>query len=228
MSAPEPFVSVDGVTLYHGDARELLPTLQLPDDAGWIIDPPWDENVLVPHGARRIVFCDGHRQRDAIAFHGPPTWIFTWDCVSSWYTKNRPLRRAKYALWYGIAGEYVADGALHGGDRSHERARVVSNSRGAYLFQADTRGKHLSDVFSAPITALHSRGGHKHEKPLEWVMMLIANCLAPCSVIVDPFAGSGSTLDACRAIGKRCIAIEIDMGACEQIRDRLSQAVLIA
>lgn len=225
--SPRPALEIDGVTLYQGDARDVLPTLAIPDDAGWIIDPPWDEQILVPHGARRIVFCDGMRQRDAIAFHGPPSWIFTWDCVSSWYVKNKPLRRAKYALWYGPTGEYVFDGAHHGGDRTGEHARMVSNTRGAYLFQADSRGKHLSDVFQYPLTRLHANG-HKHEKPIEWIRMLIANCLAPCPVIVDPFCGSGSTLDACRSIGKPAIGIELDPDACADIARRMSQAVLVA
>lgn len=222
-----PVIDIDGVQLFCGDSRELLPTLQIPEDAGWIIDPPWDTDVLVRHGSRRIVFCDGHRQRDVIAFHGAPTWIFTWDCVSSWYTKNRPLRRAKYAFWYGVSGEYVMDGSHYGGPRDDDPPRLVTNSRGAYLFQADARGKHLSDVYSHPITKLHA-DGHKHEKPLEWVRMLIANCLAPCSVVVDPFAGSGVVMEACRSIGKRCVAIEIDRSACDGIVRRLSQSVIVA
>ena len=221
-----PVVSIDGVKLYRGDSRVVLPEIDIPDDAGWIIDPPWDIQILVPHGARKLVFCDGQRARDAISFHGAPNWIFTWDCVSSCYTKNRPLRRAKYALWYGPLGDYVFDGAHYGGERQRS-ARVVSNTRGSYLFEQDTRGKHLSDVFSQPITALH-KSGHRHEKPIEWMKMLIANCFSQCPLIVDPFAGSGVTLDACRQLGKPAVAIEIDSDACEEIGRRMAQAVLVA
>lgn len=221
-----PELSIDGVLLYQGDARDVIPLLSIPNDAGWIIDPPWDVQIIVPHGARRLVFCDGQRAMDAISFHGAPNWIFTWDCVTSWYTKNRPLRRAKYALWYGPLGEYVFDGAHYGGVRDGG-ARVVCNTRGSYLFEQDTRGKHLSDVFSHPITSLH-KNGHRHEKPVEWMKMLIANCFHNCTLIVDPFAGSGSALDACRQIGKSAIGIEIDPDACKKISERLSQAVIVA
>lgn len=221
-----PLFSVDGVSLYQGDATEILPQMDIPDDAGWVIDPPWDMQVIVPHGARKLVFCDGHRQRDAIQFHGAPAWIFTWDCVTSWYVKGKPLRRAKYALWYGPTGEYVFDGAHYGGGRA-DAPRVVQNSRGAYLFQSDTRGKHLSDVFQYPITKLHANG-HRHEKPIEWMKMLIANCFAVCPVVIDPFSGSGSALDACRQIGKPAVGIEIDPDSCLRITERLRQGVIAA
>ncbi len=224
MMTTAPVFDQDGVALYCGDARDVLNSLIIPETAGWVIDPPWDQQILTPMGARKLVFCDGHRQRDAIQFHGAPAWIFTWDCVSSWYVKGKPLRRAKYALWYGPTGEYVFDGAHYGGERS-ESPRVVQNSRGAYMFQADRRGKHLSDVFQYPITKLHANG-HKHEKPVEWMKMLIANCFAACPVVLDPFCGSGATLDACRQIGKPAIGIEIDPALCSQIAQRLAQGVL--
>lgn len=223
---PTPILDRDGVSLYCGDARVVIPYLDTPDDAGWVIDPPWDQQILTPMGARKLVFCDGHRQRDAIQFHGAPAWIFTWDCVTSWYVKGKPLRRAKYAFWYGPTGEYKFDGAHYGGERS-DAPRVVENSRGAYVFQSDLRGKHLSDVFQYPITRLHA-SGHKHEKPVEWMKMLIANCFAACPVVVDPFCGSGSTLDACRQIGKQAIGVELDPDLCQKIAQRLAQGVFVA
>jgi DNA modification methylase len=87
----------------------------------------------------------------------------------------------------------------------------VKNSRGAYEFNPDPRGKHLSDVFSQPITKLHSEGDgseHKHSKPIDWMRMLIANCSE--GVIVDPFAGSGTSIIAGEQLGRPVVACEID------------------
>lgn len=222
----EPVIDVDGVRLYEGDCRDVLDSLKIPANAGWVIDPPWQLSIALPVGTNKLVFSDGGRIGSAVAQYGPPTWVFTWDCVSSWYTKNRPLRRAKYALWYGAASEYVFDGAHYGGERQNV-ARVVQNSRGAYLFQQDSRGKHLSDVFTHPITALH-KFGPSHEKPLEWIRMLIANCFAGAPLIIDPFCGSGVVLDACRSMGMQAIGIEMDPVAVHAIRSRLSQTVIVA
>ena len=41
--------------------------------------------------------------------------------------------------------------------------------------------------------------------------------------MLDPFAGSGSTLIACEQLGRRCLAIELDPAYCDVIRDRYQE-----
>ena len=170
-------------------------------------DPPWDRMMPIAPRASTLAFCDGQRAADVIRLYGAPTWVFAWDCVSSWYTPNRPLRRMKICLWYGDITTYNPDGA-HYGDAGEERE--VFNSRGSYKFKPDPRGKHLSDVFSLPITKLHADSEHAHSKPLDWIRMLLGNCSS--GDVLDPFLGSGTTLIACEQLGRRCRAIEIDPG----------------
>jgi hypothetical protein len=172
-----------------------------------IYDLDWDSKVVLPEFEWKgiIAYCDGFRAADVIKKFGAPTWIFTWDGYTSWYTPNRPLRRSKYALWFGKIDEYNFNGA-HYGDAGDECN--VSNTRGSYRFIPDPRGKHLSDVFSLHLPRLHSDGYHPYEKPLDWVRLLIGNCF-PGNVF-DPFLGAGGTLLACDQLGKQCIGIEIN------------------
>lgn len=170
-------------------------------------DPEWDAMPAMPARVSTLAFCDGQRAADVIRLYGAPTWVFAWDCVSSWYTPNRPLRRMKLCLWYGEISSYAPDGA-HYGDAGNERE--VFNSRGSYTFRPDPRGKHLSDVFSLPITKLHADSEHAHSKPIDWIRMLLGNCSQ--GDVFDPFLGSGTTLLACEQLGRRCRAIEIDPG----------------
>lgn len=170
-------------------------------------DPPWDAMPTTLPRASTLAFCDGQRAADVVRLFGAPTWVFAWDCVSSWYTPNRPLRRMKLCLWYGDLGTYNPDGA-HYGDAGQERE--VFNSRGSYTFKPDPRGKHLSDVFSQPITKLHAESEHAHSKPTDWIRLLLGNCSG--GDVFDPFLGSGTTLIACEQLGRTCLAAEIDPG----------------
>lgn len=194
-----------------GDARNY--TNFITDDSLVIIDPPWDAPSLFAVGSsakNKIVFCDGKRAGDAIAANGPPTWVFVWDCVTSWYTPNRPLKRHKMALWYGDIFSYRQDGAHYG--EPCGRPRLVKNSRGEHWFNPDGRGKMLSDLYQQPIISLRGLDGqeYSHSKPLEWITMLLANCRGSCNCVVDLFAGSGVFAKSANKLGLDYIGIEMD------------------
>ena len=72
----------------------------------------------------------------------------------------------------------------------------------------------------------HGRAVHPTQKPLGILRPLIQYSSRKADIVLDPFAGSGSTLLAAREIGRRSIGVELDEGYCEQIVKRLSQGVL--
>jgi len=202
--------------LYCGDGQQFYNQTANHTQHTLIFDPPW--NAISEFNMRDsdniLAFCDGYRSGDIVRLFGPPTWVFVWDCVSSWYTPNRPLRRMKMCFWYGDIASYNTEGYLYGDPCG--KPRMVTNSRGSYLFNP-SQGKHLSDVFAHPITSLHSQSGHQHSKPVTWLTALIANTLREGDVVLDPFAGSGATLLACRRAGVGWVGAEIDNGRAELI-----------
>ena len=61
---------------------------------------------------------------------------------------------------------------------------------------------------------------HPTMKPVELIARAIANSSQPGELVLDPFAGSGSTLIAADQLERRCFCIEIDPGYCDVIRQR--------
>ena len=66
---------------------------------------------------------------------------------------------------------------------------------------------------------------HIAEKP-EAVMAWLVQFAPVGGVVLDPFAGSGTTLVVAKRLGRRAIGIEIQERNCEQAAIRLSQGVL--
>ena len=66
---------------------------------------------------------------------------------------------------------------------------------------------------------------HLAQKPEE-VMKWILKVVPPACAVLDPFMGSGTTLDAAKAMGHAAVGIEIEERYCEIAAQRLSQEVL--
>lgn len=181
-----------------------------------IFDPPWNAMSMPAGGIERfasvLAFCDGRRAADVVGMFGPPTWVFVWDCSSSWWTPNRPLQRAKLCLWYGDLGRWCGDAFFL--PKENPR-RSTANTRGSYS-AGDTRGTRMSDVYQRPIASLHAGSAHKHSKPIEWLEYLIA-CTGSAHVY-DPFCGSGAAVAAAARRGVPAIGVEIDPGQAELAR----------
>jgi site-specific DNA-methyltransferase (adenine-specific) len=63
----------------------------------------------------------------------------------------------------------------------------------------------------------------KTEKPVRVLDPLIRYSVPPGGVVLDPFAGSGSTGEAARLAGRKAILIEADEAACDTIARRMLQ-----
>ena len=145
--------------------------------------------------------------------------------VSAWEIGNERITAKAYAAlsaictlpWasYGeLAAEY--DTADAGRKREFEATRRP--------FNISSR-THSTDVWTFG-TVPPGPGKHPCEKPQAMLRHMIETSSRPVDLILDPFAGSGSTLDAARQLGRRAIGIEKDAKWCEYIAKRLAQDVL--
>ena len=81
------------------------------------------------------------------------------------------------------------------------------------------------NVYNFPIVDSALRV-HPTQKPEALMRQLIAVHSRSDDVVLDPFMGSGTTLRAAKALGRRAIGIDLEEKWCEHAARRCSQEVL--
>lgn len=67
------------------------------------------------------------------------------------------------------------------------------------------------------------RPGHPNQLPEAYLTRLIKAYTNPGDLVLDPFAGSGTTAVVCKKLGRRCITIDISQENVESVLERLKQ-----
>lgn len=249
----EPYYSDHAVSLYLGDCREVLPALALQADA-CVTDPPygetsatWDRWVpgwpdLVGRHlpASASIWSFGSARmflRHAGEFAG---WRYAQELL--WVKRNgsgpgsrdRLVRVHEWAyhwyrgVWAELHHDWVRDRvrAEKGVARKPSRAAAHQRAGRATVWQDDgtRQPRSVTEVVEAPSVRFQRR--HQDEKPLACVTPLVRECTPPGGLVLDPFAGVGTTLLAARMIGRRAVGIESDEAHCEAAAARLAEADL--
>lgn len=219
-----PYYEHDGITLYHGDSRELLP--DLPSDSIDLVltDPPY----LVSYSGR------WGGEGTIIKGDSDPTWV-----VPVYKQLFRILKPNSLCLtFYGWPqAEIFLSSWRQAGFRTISVFVLVKRRFGLGYF---TRAQHEQAYLLAkgrppkPVTVPSdvlvwenpSSPLHPNQKPIGAISTLVSSFSSTSSLILDPFCGSGTTLVAARMWGRRAIGIEIEERFCEVAAMRLSQHVL--
>ena len=90
-------------------------------------------------------------------------------------------------------------------------------------------GKLPTDVWWHTIVSPTGREktGYATQKPVGILRRIIAASSAPGDWVLDPFAGSGTTGEAARALGRRFVLIDANPDAVDVMRERLGDGVLV-
>lgn len=139
----------------------------------------------------------------------PNTALYTFAHWSRWHL----LYPAVLAAGFTVKNMVVLNKSNHGmGDLAgqyapkHELLLFAVKGRHILRFQ-NGREK---DVWDVPIRFSGARRWHPNEKPEAWITPAILNSSNPGEYVLDPFAGSGTTLVAALRHGRRPWGFEID------------------
>lgn len=194
-----PYYQDEWATIYHGDCREVLPNLPPADLV--LSDPPY------PNAAGH--FIDGiAAAEEFLKTYSAPRWMIFWHQLS---LPPVPLPLVAHHIWH------------------RTNTNRPDNYEPIYEFAADGVER-ASRVFPFAVIALGLTGckeatGHPTQKNTKLMRALLQLRGIP-SLVLDPFMGSGSTIDAAKGLRVRSIGIEKEERYCEIAAKRLAQEVL--
>lgn len=232
----EPYYSDDWVTIYHGDALDVVPGLS---GLGAVVgDPPYcsggrqqasARTVFSKSGARDSWFFTDNMGADSYVWWlrqfagmfyaacapGSHLYVFTdWrqygNVTTAFETKGWTLRSV--VVWDKMRG-----GAMGSFWRNnHEWVPVFT--------KGPPRPMPHGSFFNTWREAKPQGDEHPTVKPLDLVQYLVE--ASGEGVVLDPWMGSGTTLVAAKNLSRKSIGIEIEERYCEIAAKRCSQEVL--
>jgi site-specific DNA-methyltransferase (adenine-specific) len=231
-----PYYEDEAVTLYCGDCRDVLPTLAPVDHV--ITDPPYEAEA---HTQAR-------RQRSAgvvgvLAITFPPIteevrhevggqlatlsngWLLLFCQVEAamlWRAAIAPAAYIRTQVWVkpDSAPQFTGDRPAMG----YESILTAWAGEGRPRWNGGGRRgvyEHMVGVSGG------IRNEHPTQKPEPLMRELVSLFTDPGDIILDPFAGSGTTLVAAKRLGRKAIGIELDRAYCDVIVQRLRQGSLL-
>lgn len=198
----KPYFEDESVTIYHGDCREVLPSLPRADLV--FADPPygigkaeWDSEFpveVIPmmlQAGKTLAITPGE-------------------------TAFRQCLIALGDTYQGMMIGHNLNGMALG--------EIGFLSYVAILIAGDRPRYHGKTAFDYVISG--SIPEHPASKPLRFMNWIISRLCMSGDLVIDPFMGSGTTLRAAKDLGIKAIGIEIEERYCEIAAKRMAQQVL--
>ena len=213
-----PYYEQDGITLYHGDCRDVLPALSAVDVV--VTDPPY--NVGKDYG----VASDDLDADEYAAFMS----AVVAECRRLTGYQAWVAPRYKMAVWWSLlpeAHEIVIP--MRAGNAIRQG---WSSKFSTVLAIGKPLDGHPDDLWEG----IRHRGEgyyfredtyeHPGYTPEPIMRRAIETMSRPGALVLDPFVGTGTTLCAAKSLGRRAIGIEINEDYCRIAVERLGKVQL--
>ena len=250
-AAMTPYYEQDGIVIFHADCRDVLPMLE-PGSVDFIFtDPPYGHNNnngdLIQRreaalgvgaaGAPRPITNDGADANDLVRFaFGEFDRLLKPGCCCCCCCcggGGPDPQFARWSLWLdeavGFKQMVIWDKGPMGMGwhyrRSYETV-LVGEKPGAACHWYDTTGR-VENILRHIPKIIPSAAEHPTPKPVRLAAHFIRLHSQEGELVLDPFMGGGSTMEAARLLGRCFLGIEIAEEYCEIAAKRLQQGVLL-
>lgn len=240
----QPYYQRQGVTLYHANCFEILPALETATVAALVTDPPYSSggfSIATKAQDPQEKYCQHGRDLGRISFVGDnkDQRSFAW-WSTLWLNEcHRLVQPTGYCLlfsdWRQLpivtdilqAGHFVWRGLIAWDKGGASRAPHKGYFRHQCEFVAwGTNGACRKAIHAGPFPGCmrhpvrQADKFHITGKPTP-LMTELVQCADPGGLILDPFAGSGTTGVAALQSGRKWIGIELEEANCEIAARRL-------
>lgn len=228
----KPYYEDESVTLYKGDALDILPTIPAGSIHACVTDPPYvigavsAGNMASKSGGwadmmnSALWFTEWYKMVDRTLRNDSSFWTFcNWRSLPVVMKSaiSADLAITSLMVW---DKEWIGPGGSQGLRPAYELCALLAKPG----FAIPNRG--VPDVWRHK-TGGYKPNGHPAEKPVALVERILTTAaLKPGETVLEPFAGSGTTAIAAKNLGLKCIAIEAEEKWCDLIASRLDQGVI--
>jgi site-specific DNA-methyltransferase (adenine-specific) len=237
-STTAPYYESDRVRLYLADAREVIPTLPADSVDLLVTDPPygvgWNsgKHKVDPFGP--MAGDDG--ALDVIGLLGAATRVLRHN--RHVYVFGYSPDQLAGPLNLGGTAELVWDKEQPGlGNLSHTWApsyeRITWGMVTSGTSERAQNGQLSARIRRGSVLRATRKNGqavtrHPTEKPVDLMRLLVESSTMPGETVLDPFAGSGSTLVAAIITGRKAIGVEISPQFAQTAAARCRRAEAVA
>lgn len=245
----KPYYESESVTLYHGRVEDLITEIPLVDAV--ITDPPyemtdskWDKKLpsdwlvktLMDQCPEGSVVCTASQPFTselvlAAGKHFKHEWIWQKNAGSNFGSlKWHPFKEHENIIVFALKkGNYypvmqeraasglsrVQSGAVKYSAKARDGVSKGGLNKGGESKRPDLRYPSSVQKFN------RERGLHPTQKPVKLFEYLVETYSQLGDTVLDPFAGSGTTLVAASNLGRKVIGFEMEESYCEVIAQRL-------
>lgn len=230
---PAPYYDHAGITIYHGDCREILPLLGRFDLL--LTDPPFGIGLT----KKTSDFRDSKYFDDGVGAAASTLYRDDYEHVRGLIAEVIPLAltladRALIFSGQRMLWAYPEPAAMGTVYLPNGAGRCAWGFQCAQPILFYGKDPMLQDGKGARPNSFRTeqpngeRIDHPCPKPLRWMQWAVERASRPGELIVDPFMGSGTTLLAAKNHGRRAIGIDNVEKFCRLAVKRLAQEVLFS